>query len=264
MTTRPSLVPTFAPLALFVLCSSGCPPEQGLLLPPEPTDLVPSWDPPGELAETPFDPDALPELDHPDQPAGDDDYEPEPPSFDDPPDVGNPPLLMQSECDGHDVLVLARTLGVTSWNDPSDSDTLIAPDAGWYWLYDLYLSESGASQWNETASLRIANGSNPSGRPLHTNCGDDWIVKDTDNNGTPALPRIYMGLFWLDAGANTVTLEHACPKIRAGSCTSYHDLGASSTCQSSNPNSAHLDGQAICAVRVDPGDVGGVDPTHGG
>lgn len=140
---------------------------------------------------------------------------------------------------------------VKSWDRETDSGTLSAAEAGWYHLYDLSLAESGASQTNEVSYLRIVNARRPDGAPYHANCTDEWIIDDFDNERTPE-ERIYAGTFWLEAGANALTLIHYCPLERRGYCPEFEDTSdPNSTCASDGPNSVHFTGSGLCLVRVD-------------
>ena len=132
-------------------------------------------------------------------------------------------------------------------NATTATGVLRASTPGWYAIYDIALAESGGSQTNESAYLQIANSSNPDGRPLYENCEGWWILADSDNDGTAPLDPIYLGTFWLDAGDNEVTLRHYCELYRQGLCTSFHNAAPSNgTCDSSNPNSAHFNGDGVC------------------
>ncbi len=140
---------------------------------------------------------------------------------------------------------------VKSWERQTDGGTLSAAESGWYHIYDWSLAESGASQTNEVSYLRITNDRRPDGEPYHTNCADEWVVADFDNAGTPS-QRIYAGTFWLEAGANDLTLIHYCPLERRGYCPEFHDTSdPASTCESDGPNSVHFTGEGLCLVRVD-------------
>ena len=101
--------------------------------------------------------------------------------------------------------------------------------------------------------MRVVSDTVPDGAPYFTNCGADWFVADADNDATPPTgARLHLGTFWLDAGDNTLYLNHYCPVYRAGECTWLHDtVDGSSTCDSSNANSVHIEGDGICVVRAD-------------
>jgi hypothetical protein len=167
-------------------------------------------------------------------------------------DVDMPPTTFLEDCnpdtsanfDGGEIYV-------KSWDRETDGGTLSAAEAGWYHLYDWSLAESGSSQTNEVSYLRSTNGRRPDGEPYHANCADEWIIDDFDNGGTPE-QRIYAGTFWLEAGANDLTMIHYCPLERRGYCPQFHDTSdASSTCDSDGPNSVHFSGEGLCLVRVD-------------
>ncbi|MEE2829047.1 MAG: hypothetical protein VX498_07660 [Myxococcota bacterium] len=128
--------------------------------------------------------------------------------------------------------------------------TLVVPVAGLYAVYDTAVYESGASQTNETGYLRIRNSHNPEGTPAIANCGDEYIVADNDNSGSPPAALIYLGTFDLDEGENNLTLHHFCPLFDQGQCEAFHN-GApddASGCYGNGPNSIHLVGDAICLV----------------
>ena len=79
------------------------------------------------------------------------------------------------------------------------------------------------------------------------------MVGDVDNYGPPSASRLYIGTFWMDAGPNTLQMDHYCPQYRAGACPGHHITADSgSTCDSGNINSVHFEGYAVCLVPVDP------------
>jgi|GEM_PF-3509818 len=202
----------------------------------------------------------LPERDVPsgDPPADDDDpSDDDPPIQDDPPDDDPPtpevPPEIVEDCDTSVTASFeSDEIYVLSWSSTSATGTLISPASGWFHLYDTSLSESGASQFNESAYLRIASSLRPDGTPYFGNCGDDWVVQDSDNFGVlPTESRIYVGTFWLDEGENTLTMHHYCPLYRSGECPDLHfedDPGG--TCDSDNVNSVHYGGYGICIERM--------------
>ena len=161
-----------------------------------------------------------------------------------------PPVLMESDCPEDARSSISDSVYVLSWDSTTASTEITAGGPGWYHLYDYSIVESGASQTNESAYLRIRNAQRPSGEPLWGNCGSDWVVQDADNQGALAQgTRIYMGTFWLEAGTNQLELVHYCPIYRSGACGDLHitdDPGA--TCDSGNVNSVHLEGQGICLM----------------
>jgi hypothetical protein len=146
------------------------------------------------------------------------------------------------------VTITGGTTYVLSTGRTTDTRTIRATVAGWYHLYDAYVAESGTSQWNESAYLRVTNARNPSGLPASGNCNGDFVVVDNDNSGTrPSM--VFMGTFWLEAGNNTLTFAHYCPRQRAGHCPEHHNPTPTwSTCSSGQGNSAHLDLRAFCAI----------------
>jgi len=139
---------------------------------------------------------------------------------------------------------------VITTSDPEDWAIVEVPVDGVYEIYDTQMSESGASQMNESSYIRITNSVNPTGFPVTANCGLDYVVVDTDNNGTPTSP-IYVGTFSLMAGEqNMLILYHYCPLYQSGSCTSFHngDPNTGSGCNTTNANSIHMDLDGICIV----------------
>ena len=156
------------------------------------------------------------------------------------------PIELSDECTPDTTATFnASEIYVLSWNETTAQASITASVAGLYHIYDYSIAESGSSQQNESAYLRIYNTTNPSGTPEYSNCNDDWIVSDPDNNGAlPQGTRIYMGTFWLDAGSNTLELNHYCPLFRSGECTSFHNNNTS--CNDTNVNSVHYTGEGLC------------------
>jgi hypothetical protein len=171
--------------------------------------------------------------------SGEDTREPEPPS----PRLGE-------ECPDGAHAVLSEEMVVLSWDPTTSSGILTAPASGIYHLYDFSIVESGASQTNESAYLRIPSIIRPGGTPFYSNCNEDWVIVDADNDSAlPLTSRIYVGTFWLDTGDNPVTLHHYCPLYRAGACQNLHiPDDAEATCESGNVNSVHFLGQGICLI----------------
>jgi hypothetical protein len=187
--------------------------------------------------------DELVEGEGPDEGSADDtDYEPDQPD----------PYNDEDCLDGVWGDWLSGEIYVFSWDRPTDSGVLVAPEAGWFHLYDTSIAESGSSQWNESVFLRVSNGLNPDGMPLDGNCEGDFVIVDPDNEG--ALPdgtTVFLGTFLLEAGENDVSLHHFCPRYRDGECTDLHDAGdPNSTCDTGNVNSAHVVGESICLVKA--------------
>ena len=153
-------------------------------------------------------------------------------------------------CEGVANITLDQEVSVWSWDSGPDVGTVEVDIAGTYHVYSNYIAESGASQMNESAYIRIGNASNPDGYPLLNNCNDDWVVPDLDNAGSvPANMVAYVGTFILDAGINTISMYHYCPLYRAGECPSFHIPDDSdSTCDSGNVNSVHFTGTAVCLL----------------
>ncbi len=172
----------------------------------------------------------------------------------DPPD--DPPDRIIEDCDGGSLATLPTgEMAVLSWDPTEAAGELVTSKAGWYHVYDFTIAESGSSQTNETARLRVKNSGNPEGLPAFGNCpgqdgGEDWWVVDADNDGDlPEGSRIYVGTFWLEAGTNQVEMSHFCPTWRGGECDSLHITQSSgSTCDSGGVNSVHFLGEGICLV----------------
>ena len=128
-----------------------------------------------------------------------------------------------------------------------DTLQVTATEAGWYHLYDTHVAESGNSQTNEHAYIRIPSTVSPTGTPAAANWEDDWIVADSDNDSTPTEP-VYLGTFWIDEGTSTLELHHACPHINEGECTDFHiPEPATKDCSTTNWNSVHLELHGWCA-----------------
>ena len=128
-------------------------------------------------------------------------------------------------------------------------------ETGLFHIYSAYSAESGATQMNESAYYRIENDTAPDGLPLYGNCGDEWVVRDMDND-EPWAPGdyLYIGTFFLEEGDNDLELNHYCELFSAGECAEFHvDEDETSTCPSSNPNSAHFSGD-VCLLAVDSDD----------
>ncbi len=141
---------------------------------------------------------------------------------------------------------------VKSWDRQSDAGELVADVAGRYHVYDFTIAESGSSQPNESAWFRVTNESNPGGYPEFANCRSEWVVVDLDNDAPLGRgSRIYVGTFWLDEGANELTMHHFCPVVRTGGCPDLHlTHDAGGTCDTDNPNSVHFNGEGLCLVRA--------------
>jgi hypothetical protein len=141
---------------------------------------------------------------------------------------------------------------VLSWDETEASGTLMAPQGAWYHVYTTSIMESGDKQWNESAYFRVSNATRPTGTPVWSNCGVDWVVPDLDNHSSPGNAKIYVGTFWLDQGANTLTMLHYCPRYRDGECTAFHNTeDPETTCEASDSNSVHFDGGGSCVVLAD-------------
>ncbi len=139
---------------------------------------------------------------------------------------------------------------VITTSDPEDWAVIQVPVSGVYEIYDSQLSESGATQMNESSYIFVSNSVNPVGLPVTANCDSRWIVGDTDNVNTPVDP-IYVGTFSLMAGEdNLLTLHHYCPLYQNGQCPSFHngDPNTGSGCNTNNANSVHMDLDGICII----------------
>jgi len=140
-------------------------------------------------------------------------------------------------------------LAVLGGDLPKSGD-LDVPVAGLYDVYDLAIAESGPSQTNESAFLRVPNSWDPEGKPSPlglSNCDGDYVALDSDNVSPPAAGTTqYLGTFYFDAGMNEVQLHHYCSLYRDGLCPSLHDAGT--PCD--GINSVHFLGEAVCLVEV--------------
>jgi hypothetical protein len=166
-------------------------------------------------------------------------------------DTDTPPDGMLDDCTPGTVATwMNGEIYVTSWDRDTQSGTLHVADSGWYHVYDYSIAESGDEQWNESAYIRIKNTTFPAGKPHFTNCNDDWVVVDSDNTGPmPSGSRIYVGTYWLLSGDNDLTMHHYCPVRRGGECAGLEITdNPDSTCDSSNGNSVHFNGEGICLV----------------
>ncbi|MFT5684230.1 MAG: hypothetical protein ACI8RZ_005171 [Myxococcota bacterium] len=161
-----------------------------------------------------------------------------------------PPESLLTDCADGTLATFSSPIYVLSSDPITATGELNADSAGWYHVYDYTIAESGASQRNETAYFRITNGAEPEGLPYFGNCGDEWLVMDADNEGDLAEgTRIYIGTFYLETGANQLTMTHFCDLVREGSCGEYELLDSDQTCDvTGNPNSVHFDGEGICLV----------------
>jgi hypothetical protein len=143
---------------------------------------------------------------------------------------------------------------VKSWDRTVDEGSFSVEMSAYYAVYNTYVYESGGSQPNETAYFRIRNDASADGAPEFRNCGDEWIVQDHDNEGDPPGDYIFVGVFLLQEGLNTIAMHHYCPLFREGLCTEFHmgDAGGAGGCESSNPNSAHFKAAGICLLPWNP------------
>ncbi len=125
--------------------------------------------------------------------------------------------------------------------------TLVSPIAGLFDIYDTSVAESGDSQMNETGFIRIRNSHSSEGEPLFSNCGLDWLVMDTDNEGPPP-NLVYMGTFDLDEGDNDLTLYHFCPLFQQGYCSDFHIGDPNNNGCNDGAHSIHFTGEGLCLV----------------
>jgi len=157
-----------------------------------------------------------------------------------------PPLFREDCIDGYEVTWPSAGLVAMSW-DPPVYGSLDAPFEGDFDVYHLVAAESGAAQTNESFLLRLSSTANLTGLPLSGNCDDDFVVVDSDNLATPVAGTMqYAGTFHLAQGYNLVEARHYCELYRAGRCPEHHDPVTS--CDSTNVNSVHLEGDAVCLV----------------
>ena len=165
----------------------------------------------------------------------------------------HPPPYNEEGCEDEEAVNWSPAeLIVGSWKPVTASGTVQVDVAGWYAIFDTALSESGSSQTNETGILQISNAGNPDGWPLFGNCGDWWIVTDSDNDGSPPSTPVYLGTFWLESGENPVTLHHYCTVYRSGQCTDFHnDTPSEGHCNSSNWNSIHMLAKGVCLTSLE-------------
>lgn len=164
-----------------------------------------------------------------------------------------PPNELEGDCDGG-ITAQWQSGELQRWGHDDDpiQGTLTASGTGWFHVYDDHAAESGGSQRNESYYLRIPTTLNPTGQPLEGNCHGDWVSLDADNDGPPP-GRRYLGTFHLEAGDNTVDIHHFCGSYRDGLCGELHDIhDERSTCETSNPNSIHFTGSALCLMEAAP------------
>ena len=132
--------------------------------------------------------------------------------------------------------------------DPTEATgTIVAPIAGIFDIYDSSVAESGDSQMNETGFVRIRNSHSSEGEPLFANCGLDWLVMDTDNDGAPP-NLVYMGTFDLEEGDNELTLYHYCPLYQQGYCSEFHIGDPNNNGCNDGAHSIHFNGEGLCLV----------------
>jgi hypothetical protein len=161
-----------------------------------------------------------------------------------------PPIIAPEDCIAGDLALLEDQIKVVMPSRLHDDGVLLAGVSGWYDVYDLYFAESGARQQNEHSYVRISNEANPDGFPLLTNCGDEFVVEDNDNDGVPPGPTL-VGTFWLEAGENAVHMTHWCEMYAAGECLEFfNDVPGHHCDDRGNPNSTHFKGEALCSVAV--------------
>lgn len=180
------------------------------------------------------------------------DWDPEDPDLAEPP-TGGPPEVFLDDCpDGIEVGFEPGEIYVKANDATVATATLNSTQTGWFHVYDTTIAESGSSQQNETGFVRIANADVPDGLPVWATCGDDWIIQDADNSGTPTAEKIYLGTFWLVNGDNALTLEHVCNLVADGECVSDLNQVSGHMCEDSgNPNSVHVLAEGLCVIRVE-------------
>ncbi len=168
-----------------------------------------------------------------------------------PPEPPEPPDEVISDCNNPDATAVwnGNEIWVASPDDMTNSGTLQVSDTGWFHVYSAYSAESGTDQWNESAFYRFKNDDNPTGQPFFGNCGEEWVVRDSDNDQAwTGGDYIYLGTFRLVEGNNTLVLEHYCLLFNAGECQEFHITDEpSSTCGTENANSAHFSGE-LCLL----------------
>ncbi len=169
---------------------------------------------------------------------------------DDPPQ-DEPPVEVISDCDNPAATAQWEDgeIWVSTTSQMTRSGTLTVSDEGLFHVYSAYSAESGSTQWNESAFYRFENDIAPDGKPKVANCGDEWVVRDNDNDEAwTEGDYIYLGTFQLAQGDNTLRLEHYCQLYNDGECEEFHFTDEPySTCDSSNPNSAHFSGE-LCLL----------------
>lgn len=141
------------------------------------------------------------------------------------------------------------SVDVESHDDSLDSVELTSPVTGWYEVYGRAMAREGDGEWNESAMIRVSNATSWTGLPVLANCDADWVAVDADNYGDRNGTLFYLGTFWFEAGENEVELEHACPRIRAGSCPELEFLeDDDTTCAANDGNSARLREDDLCLL----------------
>lgn len=96
------------------------------------------------------------------------------------------------------------------------------PTSGWYAVYKDEVAESGPSQRNESSFYRVFNDATLDGLPRETNCGDEYIVRDYDNNLDKVPDRVLLGEFYFDADSpNTIQMRHYCSIVTE--CPQFED-----------------------------------------
>jgi len=143
---------------------------------------------------------------------------------------------------------------VKSWERTQDEGTFTVDATAYYAVYNTEVYESGGSQPNETAYFRFPGDLAGDGASQVRNCGDEWIVQDSDNSGASPGALIFVGVFLLEEGRNTVHMHHFCPLYRDGACGDFHlgDPGSDGGCMDDNPNSVHFKAEGLCLVPWSP------------
>jgi hypothetical protein len=94
---------------------------------------------------------------------------------------------------------------------------LDVPRPGVYHLYGPPLARDAAGV------LRVPTIERRGGRPVHANCGTDWVVAAPPPE-TPDGVLVYLGTFALEAGPNPVQLRHACTVPEAVGCSDVDEV----------------------------------------
>jgi len=227
-------------LVSMTLLALGCS-ETGLqrLPAPDPPPLrfldarPPVFDPPQGTVEPTIPPEKTPPQDPPQ----------------DPPETTPPEII--SGCDSPDATAIwdGGEIWVATNGAMERTGTVTVSDEGLFDVYSAFSAESGDTQWNESSFYRFENEIAPEGKSHQSNCSEDWVVQDVDNfEAWESGDYLYIGTFLLVEGENTMLMSHYCLLFEEGECQEFHfEEEPSSTCPSSNPNSAHFSGE-LCLL----------------